>query len=58
MCILEIERTLNNVVACLALSGSYPQPQNRRASSVLSLKSTCLYYYSTDNNYLRDDLSH
>jgi hypothetical protein len=24
MCILEIERTLNNVVACLALPGSYP----------------------------------
>jgi hypothetical protein len=36
MCILEIERTLNNVVACLALPGTYPQSQNRRASSVLS----------------------
>jgi hypothetical protein len=24
MCILEIERTLNNVVACLALPGSLP----------------------------------
>ncbi len=27
MCILEIERTLNNVVACLALPGSYPNPK-------------------------------
>ena len=54
MCILEIERTLNNVVACLALPGSYPQSQNRRASSVLSLKCTCLYYHSTDINFLRN----
>jgi hypothetical protein len=33
MCILEIERTLNNVVACLALPGSYPEIRAERGNA-------------------------